>query len=315
MRLQMRPIGMLWPALLAAVVVALAAACGGSADTEVRPFAEIQVGEPRVEIVNEGTAAIVTVVTDVDAVCSVAFGETAALGRIATDRDMGGVGHRDHLVILNDLEPDRTYSFKFSGADADGVLYQSRDFLTFTADPAPAVGAGEGAVDERTIGRNVVAEATVVDASSEFSSGFAASMALDGDVTTEWSTAGDGDDGFVTIDLGRPVDVGGVAFRTRAMSDGSSITRTFSVVVDDGERLGPFAAGDRATSDVAAVSFTGRVLRFEIDESTGGNTGAIDLEVFERAPPETLDDAEGVADVPPGTSMSSGSGSGSMSSG
>ncbi len=72
----------------------------------------------------------------------------------------------------------------------------------------------------------------------------------------------------------------GIAFRTREMADGSAITHTFTVVVDDGKRLGPFTAGDRTRANVASVSVAGRVLRFEVEDSTGGNTGAVEIEVF-----------------------------------
>jgi hypothetical protein len=64
------------------------------------------------------------------------------------------------------------------------------------------------------------------------------------------------------------------------MSDGSAITRTFAVVVDGRKRFGPFPAGTRADPRVAKVSFTGRRLRFEVVRSTGGNTGAAEIEVF-----------------------------------
>lgn len=74
----------------------------------------------------------------------------------------------------------------------------------------------------------------------------------------------------------------GVAFRTREMSDGSAITRTFAVAVDGGKRFGPFPAGDRLDPRTAAVSFTGRRLRFAVVSSTGGNTGAAEIEVFGR---------------------------------
>ena len=64
------------------------------------------------------------------------------------------------------------------------------------------------------------------------------------------------------------------------MGDGSAITRSFSVVVDGGTRYGPFGAGNRRSARIAPVSFTGRILRFEVDTSTGGNTGAAEIEVY-----------------------------------
>ncbi len=127
--------------------------------------------------------------------------------------------------------------------------------------------------------KNQARAAEVVAVSSEYDGAYAASNAIDGDLASEWSSAGDGNEAFLTIDLGRPTEVAGVSFRTREMSDGSAITRTFSVVVDGGRRYGPFPAGDRIDPRTATVAFTGRKLRFEVVSSTGGNTGAAEIEV------------------------------------
>lgn len=111
--------------------------------------------------------------------------------------------------------------------------------------------------------------------SSEFSEDFAAANAVDGDLATAWSSRGDRDRAFITIDLGAPVDVTAVAFRTRSIGDGSATTETFTIEVD-GDLYGPYPAGPTPT----ATSFTGQILRFEVDSSTGGNTGAAEIEVY-----------------------------------
>ena len=103
---------------------------------------------------------------------------------------------------------------------------------------------------------------------------------MDGDLATEWSTRGDGDDGYIVIDLGSAREIAGVEFLTRTMTDGTATTSTFWVTVDDGPRLGPFAAGNPADTAYAEVAVTGQTLRFEIESSTGGNTGAIEIRVF-----------------------------------
>jgi len=116
--------------------------------------------------------------------------------------------------------------------------------------------------------------------SSEFSDAWAGGNAIDGDVATEWSSADDGSDAFITIDLGAPTDVGGVEYVTRSMADGSAITTSYSIVVDDGDRFGPFPAGNLAEPSYVEVSFSGQVLRFEVEDTTGGNTGAVEIRVF-----------------------------------
>ena len=244
---------------LALVIVA----CGGSAATgEVFAFEDIADGEAVMTPALSGQTATLTVETTIDAVCAVAFGETEDLGHLATDLDMGGAGHADHEAVLTGLTPDTEYFYRLQGVAADGRLFQG-ELMTFRT-PAADAAADDG---------NVAVGSTVVDFSSEFSSGFAAALAVDGDLNTEWSSRGDGDDAFITIDLGRAVDITAVGFETRSMSDGTATTDTFTVTVD-GVAFGPFAVG------TAAVEATGQVIRFDVDKSTGGNTGAAEVQVF-----------------------------------
>ena len=122
--------------------------------------------------------------------------------------------------------------------------------------------------------------ATVVDVSSEFSADFAAELAIDGDTSTEWATDGDGDDGFITIDLGAEHHLTGVEFVTRSMADGTARTGTFTVTVDDDDPVGPFPAATVAEPHVATLDAVGRQLRFAISDSTGGNVGAVEIRVY-----------------------------------
>ncbi len=153
------------------------------------------------------------------------------------------------------------------GSGADGNLYRS-ELVSFRTRLAGAAGPP---------GENVALGADIVDVSSEFSDAFAAANAIDGNLGTEWSTAGD--DASITIDLGRPVDAAEVALRSRSMSDGTSIVETFTVTVDGGKTYGPFDAGTAST--VNDVQFTGQVLTIEAEQTTGGNTGAAEIEVYE----------------------------------
>jgi hypothetical protein len=225
-------------------------------------FTAIQATDISLVLDPGGTSATISVSTTIDAACAVVFGEDETFGRLATDKDMGGSAHRDHHVVLGGLRPGTTYVYRFQGSAVDGRLYRSALF-TFTTPTPTASGPVDLAIGAR------------VDAvSSEYSATFAASNAVDGDPSTEWSSAGDGDAAFITLDLGQPVDVSGVAFRTRQMSDGSAVTRTFTVTAD-GATLGPFPA-----DAVAPLAVSAQVLRFDVASSTGGNTGATEIEVF-----------------------------------
>ena len=252
---------------------------GGATDgetAETRPegvgdFSEIQATDIVVEAGPVAGSAVLTVTTSIDVACAVSYGQTQALGSLATDTDMVGGGHADHHPVLTGLNSDTTYWYQLSGIAEDGSLYQS-DLMQFTT------GAGSGPVDAiPPPGPNVAGDATVTDVSSEYSDAYAGANAIDGDLSTEWSSAGDGDDAFIVLDFGEDMLVNGVGFRTREMSDGTSITTTFTVTVG-GRTHGPFEAGPGLA--VALVDFEGQVVRFDVDTSTGGNTGAVEVEVY-----------------------------------
>ncbi len=258
----------------ASAVVLLLSACGGSGDPrsagqEVGAAEQVFLADPVVVPDASGTFATLRVATDREMACAVVFGPDESLGGgIATDSDMGGGAHTEHEAVMRGLEPDTEYFYRVQGSGADGNLYRSRlmSFRTPADDAVPPPG------------ENVALGARVVDVSSEFSGAYAAANAVDGDPATEWSSAGDGDDASITIDLGREVSVLGMALRSRSMSDGSSIVETFTVTVDDGDIYGPFDAG--TASPVNRAEFTGRVLRIEADRSSGGNTGAAEIELY-----------------------------------
>ncbi len=254
------------PVIAVAVLAMVAAGCGDSGGdaADVRPFEEIAASDVTFDFNGPATAGRMFVTTSVDAVCAIAYGETEALGMISTDDDMAGGAHDDHSARLPGLQPETTYFFRLQGVDANGTLYRS-ELLTFTT-PAATEAAGI----------NVAPNRASVASSSDFSDAFAAEHAVDGDFATEWSSAGDGDEAFLEIDLGRMTDVVGVHYHTRQMGDGTAIAESFTITVDGGQPLGPFPVDGKATE----VAFTGRVLRFDVEQSTGGNTGAVEIEVF-----------------------------------
>ncbi|MEA3502859.1 MAG: discoidin domain-containing protein [Actinomycetota bacterium] len=257
----------------------LVAACSAGSDDSaaVRPFSEVQATDAVFE--NDPTfpgRGILRVDTTEPMICAIVWGETEALGHFNNSLDMNGTGIVEHNVLLPGAEAGGTYFYRLQGSAADGTLYQS-ELMTFTLPPSDEASSGDGAAEH---GVNVAEGATVVEVSSEFSSSWSGANAVDGDLNTEWSSAGDAGDAFITIDLGSAQEIAAVEFLTRTMADGSATTQTFFVVVDDGERLGPFQAGNPANPVLNDVSFTGTVLRFEVEESTGGNTGAIEIRAF-----------------------------------
>lgn len=246
-------------------------------DVQVHPFSEIQDGDVSFEADPlDPNAGIFRVDTTEPAICAIVWGETEAFGRFNNSLAMNGTGIVEHDVALPDLEPGREYLYVLQGTTADGTLYRS-EVDTFTI---PVTDAAASATPGSDLGPNLALDATVADVSSEFNDTFAAANAIDGDLSTEWSSRDDGDDAFLTIDLGAPTDISGVAFLTRSMADGSAITETYTVTIDDGEPLGPFPAGSPATPRPSEITATGQQLTFEVADSTGGNVGAVEVQVF-----------------------------------
>ncbi len=266
---------------LAASIVLLAAGCGGhaggggSAGT-VRRFADVQADDFVFEADPTNLErGIFRVTTTEPMICAIVWGETPELGRFNNSLAMNGSGIVDHDVFLPGAAPGRTYYFRVQGSTADGTLYQS-DTATFTIPESQA----PRPTDDADRGENLALAATVVAVSSEFSDGFAAANAFDDSGTTEWATAGDGDDAFIVVDLGREREIAGVEFITRSMLDGTAVVETFSVTVDDAEPAGPFPAGTPVEPNTAALDTSGRFVRVDVDTSTGGNVGAVEIRVL-----------------------------------
>jgi hypothetical protein len=266
---------------VAAGIVLLAAGCGndddrGASDTEVRPFAEVQADEFVFEAdPTNPEGGIFRVRTTEPMICAIVWGETEELGRFNNSLTMNGTGIVDHDVFLPGAVPGRTYYFRVQGSTADGTLYQS-DMATFTIPESQAPASTED--DERP--DNLALGATVIEVSSEFSDVFAAANAFDDSGSTEWATAGDGDDAFIVVDLGGEREIAGVEFITRSMLDGSAVTETFTVTVDGDEPAGPFPAGTAVEPNTAPLDTSGRVVRVDVDTSSGGNVGALEIRVL-----------------------------------
>lgn len=252
-------------------------AAGAQAGVEVRPFSEVQDGEMTFEAdPSDPRRGIFRVTTTEPMICAIVWGEDESLGRFNNSLVMNGTGIEQHDVVLPDVEAGVAYTYVVQGTTADGTLYRS-DVATFTIEPGADAGPVEPDVE---VGDELAEGATVVDASSSFSDDFAPENAFDGDDATEWSTRGDGDSGFITVDLGEASEIGAVEFVTRSMADGSAITDTFTVSIDGGEPQGPFPAGTPARRRIAELVENGRELRFDVETSSGGNVGAIGIRVY-----------------------------------
>lgn len=227
------------------------------------------------------TSAVVRVATSIDVACVVVFGEDEGFGRMALDQDMGGSAHSDHFVQLRGLEPDTEYLFRIQGSDLAGNFYASRP-VRFRTLPA-----SEGSALGENVARSALG-ARVTEVSSNFGGGdngsrWGADNALDGDGSTEWSSDGDGDDAFLTVELPQDTEVSGFGLWTRTMGSSAEI-ESFTVENERGEIFGPFELPDASGMHGFPVEANGRIFTFRVHSSSGGNTGAIEIGIFSRDP-------------------------------
>jgi hypothetical protein len=261
------------PVLLLVLVLG---ACGADGVTDISAI--LDSGPTAVDI----TASSVTISahTSIDVVCSVAYGVTDDYGSLATDTDMAGGGHSDHGPRLAGLEPDTVYHFQLAGMDADGTVYRSED-MTFRTAPADSSAMSEPV--ERNLA--LLSEgARLVGTSSNFagakdSGTWGGNSAIDGDPTTQWSSDGDGDDAWIEVELEAQARVTRIGFWTRTMVTSAQVTR-FQVVAGDGAVAGPFELDGASSVHYFDTHILASRLRFEVVESSGGNTGAVEIEIY-----------------------------------
>lgn len=223
-------------------------------------------------------SATLSVGTTINLICAIAYGPTTNYGQIATDMDMAAGGHSDHHPLLRGLQPDTEYHYRLGGMGPDGTIYRSADF-TFRTPPE-----SEGLL-QKPIGGKLPASIRAV--SSNFGGGannsaFGANNAIDGNPDTQWSSDGEGNGAWIELDLSAENFVTSLGFWTRTMGTSAEI-HSFSVVTDRGETYGPFQVNDAGSMYYFEVDFTAQRVRFEVVDSSGGNTGVIEIAIYGEA--------------------------------
>ncbi len=269
-------------AFVVSVVLAVTTAgCSNGKSSNATPAA-FEFSNLRVEDIG-ATSAVVLFNTSLPSSCEVEYGLTqSTLDGHATDPSMTpGTLVLTHRVPLFDLPSATNIYYRARATDADLKTYFSgiSSFQTETAD----AGLGPANVALRSAGT------TIVEVSSNYggadnASAYGADNAIDGEIATEWATNGDGNAAYVVLDFGQNRSLTTFGFRGRKMADGSSIiTRVRVVAPELGSELGTF---DTPNPDLTYSFDFGspvsvRQVRIEAVESTGGNTGAAEIEFFE----------------------------------
>ncbi len=278
-------IGVLGLAVLALAVWGGVALAQGGGDENVPPLLDGITFRPVDDIIDtellvtnfaaDGTATL-PIETAVPVACTVVYGTTPAFGSLTLDQDMAGGTHSVHSPLLSGLEANTTYYFRVQGVDDDGVIYIS-ETMTFTTPDFAAFETDNLASPQR--GAEIIGYSSAFGGAG-LSDRWGAGSAFDDNPNTEWSSAGDGDDAWIEVQLAGRARIARVEFWSRAMSNGTAITRAFTVTTDSGETFGPFELPDTDQAYTFDVEIEAETLRFNLMNTTGGNTGAVDIAVY-----------------------------------
>lgn len=220
--------------------------------------------------------------TSVPTTCEAEYGLSAdELSNTAIDPNMmEGAFELAHEIPLEDLLPATTYYYRAKATDAQGVTAYS-DVQSFSTLIGPTDGLVNIAALEK--GALVTSVSSNFGGSSDNNSSFGANKAFDNIMATEWSSNGDGDDAFVEIDLGETKVIEMLAFRSRKMSDGSSIILSFEILANGLTKLGPYETPDPDilyTFDLDEP-LSARTIRLDAVSTTGGNTGIKEFQLLQ----------------------------------
>jgi hypothetical protein len=244
---------------------------------EFRPVEDIVDHEFVVQDFASDGSARLPIITNIPVACTVVYGTSETdFGTLTFDQGMTSPTIIDHDPILTGLEPETTYYFRVQGTDDFGVIYLS-EVMTFTT-PAFETGSNDNLLSPEN-------GAEIIDYSSAFGGAaiderWGAGNAFDNSQNSAWSSAGDGNDAWIEVRLAQRSRIERVEFWSRLMSDGSSRVESFTITTGDGTVYGPFEVPDAEQAYEFEVEIVAETLRFDVESSTGGNTGAVEIAAY-----------------------------------
>lgn len=273
---------------LASTLILTGAACVGGGDppppdgdgTDVLTFENLRAEEVT------ATTARLRFLTSEPTSCEVEYGTADdALNDIATDPTMDeGELDADHDVLVEGLTPETTYHWRARVVDAAEKVTRS-EVLTFTT--LAAEETGEENVAALDMGASISGVSSNFGGAANDQS-WGANKAIDGLLATAWATNGDGDGAWLEVTLASERTIRAVGFQSRQMSDGSSIISEFRLTDGASNVLaGPFTAASPDTLYRFEIdpAVSARVVRLEAVTTTGGNTGAMEWQLFSAVTP------------------------------
>ena len=278
-----------WGLVVVATAAMIVTGCGS--DSTVQSTADItqqvEFLNLRVEEISSGRA-VARFTTSLPTTCEVEYGLASSdLNLVAQDPTMGPVEYSlDHDVPLEGLVADTPYFWRARGTTEDAMTFFS-DTLSFRTE------ASSTTMDAALVNVAHLDQGTIVmSVSSNFGGArndqtWGASKAVDGEMSSEWATNGDGDAASLTLDLGSDRSLSSFGFRSRRMPDGSSIITRVRLVINEGAVEGATIIGPFDTPDPDVLyrfdlepPVSTRVITIEAVTTTGGNTGAREIQLF-----------------------------------
>lgn len=241
----------------------------------IRPLEEVTETAARILDLTSNSARLNFVGT-IPLACSLVFGTTTDFGQLSIDLNMNGGAIIEHNPLMLNLEPDTEYFYRLQGSAEDGTLYVSD------------IGSFRTMSESTAKNANLLAPqggAQVLAVSSNFGGQtndgvWGIDRAFDNNPNTAWSSNGDGNSAWVEIKLAQRSHITRIEFWTRSMSDGTARIFEFTVTTDSGEVYGPFSVADASQADYFDVDFEASTLRFDVVDSSGGNTGAVEIAAY-----------------------------------
>jgi hypothetical protein len=261
------------------LTVALGACSNAASPSDAGAFQFVNL---RVESIGT-TSAVVLFDTSAPSSCEVEYGPSAdALDGHATDPSMApGTLVTTHRVPIVGLTSATTVDYRARAVDAanNSHLSDVSSFRTLSED----VDAGSSNVALLSAGTRVL-EVSSNYGNGDNASAYGADNAIDGQLATEWATNGDGDAAYVVLDFGQSRVISRFGYRSRQMPDGTSIVSRVRVIAPELNReLGTFDTPDPNVTYAFDINPAVAVeqLRLEAVQTTGGNTGATEIQFFE----------------------------------
>lgn len=275
--------------LLVSLLIVVMIAAAGYAWSQKASSAVNNLDLQGIDISSKDGKTVVNFTTDQPGFCQVLIGtEKGKYDRVAVESMPVGA-HQKHYNVIDGLKPDTQYMYRINFNTADGQLFQSKESSFQTA--KNITDNQKNAQAEKPDGLNIALSKNggrILGVSSNYGNAanneqWGAEKAIDGDSATEWSSNDEGNKAWIEIGFDQTYQVKTIGFWTRTMGTTAEI-KQFRVLSADGKKLGLFSLQGSKQIQYFTLDqpISTNALRFEAVDSSGGNTGAVEIEAYAK---------------------------------